>query len=562
MGTIPAPNIVEAAGQIAQAPLNRFAEYQRAAQLKQQVALEQQQTQSADLANQKSQLELTDAQAMTKAMHDWDGKDMDALPDLVRKSGGSFGAYQAAQKHVIDRKTALATLDKDQLANLSGHHDAALGVLDSAKEVPDEELSTHISDSVQQLQAQGHLSPSEAQQVATHAQSMPPDQFRPWLDVYEKGLRGEKAIIEENQKKRELDIKAQEANEKDWKTFPELGLAFNTRTGEQKPVAGAGGAPLMTPGMMEAKYVSLSAKKSAGQPLAPEDAAFMKGYKDYKTLVPVANFNLQAAGVNSPAPPTTDAKGEPLSFDDQVKTMGAKGGVVKAIIEGRQTPPASFAQKTPYWQDVMQKVYSLDPEFNEQRAQLRKGYTVGQQSKEINAINTAMGHVGVLGDAIDALNNSDVRVLNKIANRLGLETGSTPAAVFKTIVHRVGPELSKAYLGAGGSAGERGADEKDFDENLPGPTLKANVGITSQLLRSKIGALENQWDENKAPSMKSFEDQFISKEAKTQLDKWSPKENGGAKVATQQHVAAYAKAKNISVAQATSEFKASGYTVK
>jgi hypothetical protein len=474
---------------------------------------------------------------MTDAMHTWDGKDMDALPDLVRQHGGSFGAYQATQKHVVERKTALATLDKDQLANMAGHHDAALGVLDAAKQVPDDQLTAHISDSVDRLAAQGHLSADEAQQVVTHAQSMPPDQFRPWLEVYEKGLMGEKAAIA--QAKEIAETKAQQSTtekndaetkklkaETGWQKFPELGLMYNTETGVTKSV-GAGG-PAMTPGMMEAKYVALAAKRAAGQKLTDDDAAWMKGYKDYKTLVPVANFNLQAAGTNSPPPATTDAQGKALTFDDQIKSFGPKGGQVKAIIEGRQDPPSSFAQAKPYWQDVMQKVYAIDPDFNVQRAQLRKGYTVGKQSTEINAINTAMGHVGVLGDAIAALNNGDVRILNKIANRLGLETGSTPQAVFKTIVHRVGPELSKAYLGAGGSAGERGADEKDFDENLAPQTIKANVGVTAQLLRSKIGSLENQWDQNKSPSMPSFADHFITKEAKTQLDKWAPNDASGA----------------------------------
>ncbi|WP_206744781.1 hypothetical protein, partial [Brachyspira hyodysenteriae] len=71
-------------------------------------------------------------------------------------------------------------------------------------------------------------------------------------------------------------------------------------------------------------------------------------------------------------------------------------------------------------------------------------------------------------------------------------------------------------------AGERGADEKDFDPSLGPKQLKSNVSITAKLLRSKIGALENQWNQNKAPTQPNFEDQFITPEAKAQLDRWSP----------------------------------------
>lgn len=211
MGTVPAPNIVEAAQQIAATPQNTLAEYARVAQLKQATAYQQQATQAQNLENQKQQLALQDQQAATKAMHQWDGQDMNALPDLMRKNGISAPGYMDAQQKVVARKTQLAQLDKDQLENMKGHHDAALGVIDSAKQVPDDQLSQHISDSVQQLQAQGHLSPQESQNVIQHAQSMPPDQFRPWLDVYEKGLMGEKSLIDQANKERELKTKETEA---------------------------------------------------------------------------------------------------------------------------------------------------------------------------------------------------------------------------------------------------------------------------------------------------------------------------------------------------------------
>jgi hypothetical protein len=246
-----------------------------------------------------------------------------------------------------------------------------------------------------------------------------------------------------------------------------------------------------------------------------------KGPSDFlkykSTIVPAFNFNLQQGGVGNGSnfPPGT-------SPDEMYKSFGAKAGVIRGIVEGRQSPPSAFAQKTPYWQDVMEKVYQVDPNWNEQTAQLRKSYSSGKQSTEINSINTALGHVGVLGDSIAALNNGDVKQLNAIANQLGVQTGKTAVTTFNTIVHRVGPELAKAYIGSGGSAGERGSDEKDFDPNLGPKQLAANVGITARLLRSKIGSLENQWNQNAAPGMKSFQDQFITPEAKTALAKYSP----------------------------------------
>jgi len=249
---------------------------------------------------------------------------------------------------------------------------------------------------------------------------------------------------------------------------------------------------------------------------------FMK-YKS--TIVPAFNFNLQqnAGGSGTNFPPGT-------SIDDMYKSFGAKGGVIRGIVEGRQGPPSAFAQKTPYWQDVMQKVYAVDPQWNEQTAQLRKSYSSGKQSGEINSINTAMGHVGVLGDSIAALQNGNVKLLNSIANTLGVQTGSTPVTTFNTITHRVAPELAKAYVGSGGSAGERGSDAADFDPSLGPQQLAANVAITAKLLQSKIGSLANQWDTNKAPGMKDFRTQFLTPEAQSALNKYASQGGGGIQV--------------------------------
>lgn len=279
----------------------------------------------------------------------------------------------------------------------------------------------------------------------------------------------------------------------------------------------AGGGQSVNSGMIQPKpqavtsaaaddeYREILKKQKLGQPLTPEDKATKFAYEQQKTLGPRTTFNLQsgAGAANVPLTPQQQA-------------------TAQAIMEGRMTAPSGFALKTPYWQAVMGGVFQQDPQWSEQRAQLRKDYTTGKHSSEINSINTAMGHIGLLGDSIDALQNGDIVGLNRIANSLGVAIGQDPVTTWQTIVHRVGPEIAKAYLGAGGSAGERGADEADFDAALGPKQLKMNTAITARLLRSKIAGLENQWDQNKSQGMPSFEDRFIMPEAKRQLDKWAP----------------------------------------
>jgi hypothetical protein len=87
-----------------------------------------------------------------------------------------------------------------------------------------------------------------------------------------------------------------------------------------------------------------------------------------------------------------------------------------------------------------------------------------------------------------------VQVLNKLANAIGAQTGSTPQTVYQTIVHRLGPEVTKAYLASGGSVGERGTNEEDFSPNLSPDQIKQNIGISAYLADSKIKANQDQYN--------------------------------------------------------------------
>lgn len=92
-----------------------------------------------------------------------------------------------------------------------------------------------------------------------------------------------------------------------------------------------------------------------------------KGPSDYitamKKIVPAYNFNLQANGTGGGQPPT-HSDGTPLTQDELYASFGTKAGVVKGIVENRQKPPSGAAQTSPYWRDVMQKVYQVDPQWD------------------------------------------------------------------------------------------------------------------------------------------------------------------------------------------------------
>jgi len=100
--------------------------------------------------------------------------------------------------------------------------------------------------------------------------------------------------------------------------------------------------------------------------------------------------------------------------------------------------------------------------------------------------------MNVLLDAIDALNNGDIRLLNAIGNRLGIETGNEAVPAFKAIVSRVAPELAAAYGEATG--GEREHEKENYDPNLAPGVIKNNVAIAAKLLAGKIYNNRFAWE--------------------------------------------------------------------
>ena len=213
-------------------------------------------------------------------------------------------------------------------------------------------------------------------------------------------IRLHSAIVAEAQKDRELTTKEQEEANKEWKDFPALGVALNTQTGEQKSVSGGAA---MSPQMMEAKYVQLQQKKNAGQPLSKDDDAWSKAYEHMKTLVPVANFNLQNAGA------AADAGGNPSQIAQALANNQMKWG--EAV-----SPRTPQSVKNA----IMAQVFKLNPNYDTSEFGLEtdaaKKARSGAWADTRLAYNTAMDHADQLLTAADAMKNGDTQKLNSLKN--------------------------------------------------------------------------------------------------------------------------------------------------
>jgi hypothetical protein len=123
----------------------------------------------------------------------------------------------------------------------------------------------------------------------------------------------------------------------------------------------------------------------------------------------------------------------------------------------------------------------------------RTDFTSGKNGQNIRAFNTAIGHLGQLYDAADALNNNDVQKLNQVANAIGVQTGSSAPVVFDAIRAAVAGELATTFKGAAGTDPEiKSIVDTLHSKQSPQQTRdvsKAYIG----LLNSRLHVLDEQY---------------------------------------------------------------------
>ena len=136
---------------------------------------------------------------------------------------------------------------------------------------------------------------------------------------------------------------------------------------------------------------------------------------------------------------------------------------------------------------------TFDPKRYPQQQRMMVEMTSGRESRQNQAGNVLIGHLGELNDAIDALNNGDVNQLNRLGNFTAEQLGMTPIAKFKTIVNRVAPETVEAYVGSGGQMSDRLKAADDFNPNLAPQQLKGNAQEALRLLLTMTDTRFDRW---------------------------------------------------------------------
>jgi hypothetical protein len=133
--------------------------------------------------------------------------------------------------------------------------------------------------------------------------------------------------------------------------------------------------------------------------------------------------------------------------EEFLKTLdpGIQKVVVGTVSGALALPPAN--SRAPGAQELRRAVLQYDPNFNEQRAQIRKAFTTGKEGQNIGAINTAVVHLGRLADTADALKNGSFTPGNEMYQYFKDKFGSATTTNFGLLKDAVAGEMAAALKG-------------------------------------------------------------------------------------------------------------------
>jgi hypothetical protein len=198
-------------------------------------------------------------------------------------------------------------------------------------------------------------------------------------------------------------------------------------------------------------------------------------------------------------PASTRPAVEPGTRDEGLlKTLDAgTSATVRKIAEGKMALPSGFALKSPYWQRILNLVNQYDPSFDavnyNSRFKTRQAFTSGTLGVQVNALNTAIGHLEQLSKKSEELKNWDTQIFNTLGNFLLHQTGDPRVANFRQVSQSVAQELVRVWRGTGGAEADIKERLKNLDTSNSPAQLHGSIAEIGDLLESKLDALQEQY---------------------------------------------------------------------
>lgn len=486
------PNLL---GQYAQ--LQALKNQQTLAPLQQQDA--QLRVQSGQLDLQQRQQDLKDQQGISNWFMNIDPKDPNAFdPAAVGKtlaqSGVSGKGIMATQQQLLQHQQTALTMTRDQISNqqemANQIYQGVNGIIGVTDPQARAQALTQLIPTAVQAKA---LTPQQAQQMMQNPAAVTDDQ----LKQFQHGLGVSSAFLASVARMQTAQTGEQTAAIKapgeqaasDSLVLRNAAQQLAASPDQATYQAALGELPMRIAKNFPAQFDQQKVLQVGMTPAEVVTSQATAAQRQENNSFRQQALNLESQhNQNTPLDPTGGAIDSGATGQAVLDSMKpGDRGIVQAIIDGRQSPPSSFAQKTPYWQGMMRAVNAADPQWSEQRAQVRKAFTTGTDGRNIGALNTAAVHLDALQQAASALGNGSFQPGNQVFQYVQTKLGATPPTNFEGIKSAVSGEMAQALKGNATDIEIKniaaGIDKQNSPQQLAG-YINSQMGILSQKLQT------------------------------------------------------------------------------
>ncbi len=190
--------------------------------------------------------------------------------------------------------------------------------------------------------------------------------------------------------------------------------------------------------------------------------------------------------------------------------------------------------------EVLAKAQALNPTYDAKNYPVAQAsmtaFAKGKQGDTVRFIGNVLQHGDVLKQAAAALNNGDYPLLNRLANAVGTQAGSSAPATYNAIKDIYANEVVKAVVGSGGGVGDREKSQKVLADFSNPATV---AGVTDGYQKLMAGQLVDLQQQYKAGTQKDdFADRFLTPRVKELLTSGTSGATGPARISSE---ADYAK---------------------
>jgi hypothetical protein len=146
---------------------------------------------------------------------------------------------------------------------------------------------------------------------------------------------------------------------------------------------------------------------------------------------------------------------------------------------------------------LMQWVNQVNPEYKADefsvRAPTRKAFTTGTQGQQINAINTAIGHIDQIIEVGGQMQNGDFTPANALFNKLRSAVGSDKVTNFDTLKEALAGEVASVLSKSGATVSGIEAAKQSIKASSSPQQLAGYVKTLVPVMGSKLAAFDYQY---------------------------------------------------------------------